>query len=412
MTRSIKISAALAGAASLVGLSLLGTTALSAQEQVTLTWWDYYGPAGSIRGNAVEDALARYTAAHPEVTFERRNIPRGDYTRTLLQSATGGDGPDLLIAANWETAGYAQAGMIVDLSDYVAEWGQQDQYYPVMWDLAQYDGATYAVPHFSDVYAIWYNKTIFAEAGLELPTTWDEMQTTAEALSDGTRYGLAFSAITGGEGANAFLARAMGAGVDPEHFDTEAGLRAAEQWRALIANGAVSRGSLNWTEDDVKDQFISGNAAMMVNSATYVAAMAEEAPDLDWGIIPMPVDVKPATLMQSDNLAIGVTTEHEAVAWDVIKYFQTKEALDLYLPARGKLPARIDIGQSAQWSDDPIYGVFTSELANGWAPTGALAAAPQYFPNVQQVVQAAIGGGDIKAALTELDRKTADLLAQ
>ena len=56
--------------------------------------------------------------------------------------------------------------------------------------------------------------------------------------------------------------------------------------------------------------------------------------------------------------------------------------------------------------------LFTSELANGWAPTGALAAAPEFFPNVQQVVQVAIGGGDIKAALTELDRKTADLLGQ
>src|SRR5690606_4156767 len=130
-------------------------------------------------------------------------------------------------------------------SDYVAEWGQQDQYYPVMWDLTQYEGDTYAIPHFADVYAIWYNKAIFAEAGLEPPTTWDEMQSTAEALSEGARFGLAFSAITGSEGANAFIIRALGAGVDPEHFDTPEGLKAAEQWRALIENGAVSRGALN-----------------------------------------------------------------------------------------------------------------------------------------------------------------------
>jgi multiple sugar transport system substrate-binding protein len=395
-----------------IGLGLMGPTALSAQEQVTLTWWDFYGPAGSIRGDAVEDALARYSEANPGVTFERRNIPRGDYTRTLLQTATGGDGPDLLIAANWETSGYADAGLIVDLSSYVEEWGQQAQYYPVMWDLTQYDGGTYAIPHFADAYAIWYNKATFAEAGVKPPTTWAEMQTAAEGLSNGTRYGLAFSAITGSEGANAFTIRALSAGVDPQKFDSPEGVRAAEQWRALIEKGAVSRGSLNWTEDDVKDQFISGNAAMMINSATYVAAMAEEAPDLDWGIIPIPVDAKPATLMQSDNLAIGATTEHEAAAWDVIEYFQTEEALNLYLPARGKLPARIDVGQSARWSEDPQFGVFIKELANGWAPTGPLAAAPEFFPNVQQVVQVAIGGGDIKPALAELDRKTAELLAR
>lgn len=410
MTRTNKVLSAGFGVLGLIGLSLVFTTAISPQEQVTLTWWDFYGPAGSIRGDSVENALARYTEAHPEVTFERRNIPRGDYTRTLIQTATSGSGPDLLIAANWETGAYADAGMIVDLSSYVAEWGQQDKYYPVMWELTQYDGSTYAIPHFSDVYAIWYNKAIFAEAGIEPPTTWDEMQTAAEALSDGSRYGLAFSAITGSEGANAFIIRALGAGVEPENFDTPEGLRAAEQWRALVENGAVSRGALNWTDDDVKDQFISGNAAMMINSATYVAAMAEEAPDLDWGIIPVPVDAEPATLMQNDNLAIGATTEHEAIAWDVIEFFQTEEALNAYLPQRGKLPARIDVGQSAQWAEDPVYGVFTAELANGWAPTGALAAAPEFFPNVQQVVQVAIGGGDIQPALAELDRKTADLL--
>ncbi len=156
---------------------------------ITLTWWDYYGASDSLRGKAVEDALARYTEENPNVTFERRNIPRGDYSRTLLQSATAGEGPDIAIAANWETAAYAEAGLITDLSDRVKDWGEQDQYYETMWDLTQFNDKTYAVPHFADTYAIWYNKKMFAEAGLQPPTTWEEMGTTASALSKGTRYG-------------------------------------------------------------------------------------------------------------------------------------------------------------------------------------------------------------------------------
>jgi multiple sugar transport system substrate-binding protein len=394
---------------------LAGCTAPAAEQTdgpITLTWWDYYGASDTIRGIAVEDALARYTEEHPDVTFERRNIPRGDYTRTLLQSATSGDGPDIAIAANWETAGYAEAGLIADLSSYVDEWGQQDEYYPAMWELTQYDDKTYAIPHFADVYGIWYNKTIFEEAGLEPPTTWEEMGETAAALSDGTRYGLAFSAVTGSEGANAFIIRAIGAGIEPDAFDTADGLRAAEQWSELVASGAVSPGALNWTEDDAKDQFISGNAAMMINSATYVAAMATEAPDLQWGVVPMPVDKVPATLMQSDNLTVGAGTEHEAAAWDVIEWFQTPEALNAYLPERGKLPAREDVASTPQWQDDPVFSVFTKALPDGWAPTGKLAVAPEFFPNVQMVVQAALSGGDIKQALADLDAKTAVLLAE
>jgi multiple sugar transport system substrate-binding protein len=382
-------------------------------DTVTLTWWDFYGESDTIRGQAVEDALARYTEQNPGVEFERRNIPRSDYSRTLLQSATSGEGPDIAVAANWETASYAESGLIVDISEQVEEWGEQDEYYPVMWDLTQYEGATYGVPHFSDVYAVWYNVAQFAEAGATPPTTWDEMGETAAELSDGsTRFGLAFSAVTGSEGANAFIIRAIGAGVEPDGFDTDAGLRAAEQWRSLVADGAVSPAALNWTEDDAKNQFTSGNAAMMINSATYVAAMPSEAPDLDWAIAPMPVDAEPATLMQSDNLTIGSTTRHEDAAWDVIEWFQTPEALNEYLPARGKLPARADIAEQPQWADDPVLGVFIGELGNGWSPTGRLAGEPEFFPNVQRVVQAALSGGDLPAALSRLDGETAELLEE
>jgi len=382
-------------------------------EEVQLTWWDYYGESDTIRGQAVEDALGRYTAENPNVTFERRNIPRADYSRTLLQSATSGECPDLLIAANWETAGYAEAGLITEITDQVTEWGEQDAYYPTMWELTQYDGRTFAVPHFADAYSIWYNASLFDAAGLEPPETWDEMTQTAAALSDGgNRFGLAFSAVTGSEGANAFLIRSIGAGVDPVAFDSPEGLRAAEHWRELVEVGAASPGTLNWTEDDAKDQFISGNAAMMINSATYVAAMATEAPDLDWAIAPMPIDKTPASLMQSDNLAIGGCSESVDAAWDVIKWFQTAEALNAYLPERGKLPARIDVAETSQWADDPIFSVFTEELPHAWSPTGPLAESPEFFPNVQLVVQTAIGGGDLEQALAELDQKTAELLAE
>ncbi len=173
----------------------------------------------------------------------------------------------------------------------------------------------------------------------------------------------------------------------------------------------MSPGVLNWNEDDAKDQFISGNAAMMINSATYVAAMATEAPDLDWGIAPIPVDKVPATLMQSDNLSIGAGSQHEQAAWDVIKWFQTPGALNKYLPERGKLPARRDVAETPQWAEDPVFGVFTRELKNGWAPRGKLAAESEFFPNVQAAVQVALSGGNLNKAVEELDSKTASLLA-
>lgn len=203
----------------------------------------------------MQGLLDRYEEEHDGVTIEARHIPFGDFTRTLLQSAAGGDLPDIALINGFTTQALADAGVIQDLSDRVDEWGEADHYFETGWETTQVDGATYAVPHVADAYAVYYNETMLAEAGLEPPTTWAEMQDHATQLSDGERYGLAFSGIEGDEGATALVIRLLAAGGDPADIDTEAGATALGQFTDLINAGAVSSGVLTWNEEDVKNQF-------------------------------------------------------------------------------------------------------------------------------------------------------------
>lgn len=97
-----------------------------------------------------------------------------------------------------ESERYMSNDMLLDLTDKIAESDKIDpENYPEdIWGLYTYDDKYYAVPKDVDTIALWYNKTMFDEAGLAYPTadwTWDDVSEAAKKLTkdDGSQYGLA-----------------------------------------------------------------------------------------------------------------------------------------------------------------------------------------------------------------------------
>nr|BFF24887.1 hypothetical protein GCM10025732_28520 [Glycomyces mayteni] len=284
MTRAPLRRAAAAVAAGTAALSLTacgafgggtGTDGSDAGDGV-ITFWHYYGDP---HGVPLEAALARY-AEETGVEVEPRFIPFEDFSRTLQQQAAAGGLPDIALVNAFETGQLADAGIIEDLSAYADEWGEQDAYYEAGWETGQVDGATYGIPHLADDYALYYNEDVLAAAGVEVPTTWDEMEAAAAAIADSgaASYGLAMSGIEGAEGATGILLRTLAAGGDLAGFGGEAGVAALESIQRMTASGGLSEGFLTWNEDDAMAAFTNGEAAMAINSASAVNVVRENAP--------------------------------------------------------------------------------------------------------------------------------------
>ncbi|PSL02401.1 carbohydrate ABC transporter substrate-binding protein (CUT1 family) [Haloactinopolyspora alba] len=378
--------------------------------ETTLSLWQYYGSPDMPTGKPLYDLIDRYEQQNPDVTIDTRYIPFGDFTRTLLQSAAGGDLPDIALINAFHTRSMAEAGVIQDISDRVEQWGEQDAYFSTSWQTTQVDGATYGVPHLADAYAVYYNETMLAEAGIEPPTTWAQMKDAAATLAKGDRYGLAFSGIEGDEGATALIIRMLAAGGDPADVDSAAGRAALSDFADLVDSGAVSNGVLTWNEEDVKNQFANGQAAMMINSATYVSILKNEHPDLKWNVALLPKDEQAATFLSAENLAIGASTDQPDAAWDVITWMQRPDVLAEYLPERNKLPARNDVDTG----DDPVRAVFAEQLQEAWAPEGDLAAvSSEVFTHIQGALQASLGGGtSVEDALAEAQSSIDESMSQ
>src|SRR5215207_1814537 len=263
----------------LAGAAMLGTMgrdALARQdtEPVTVTFWHYYG------GGATAPLEA------------------------LLQGAAAGDLPDIALVNAFDTTLFAESGIIQDLTERVTAWGGASEYFPGVYETSLWDGQNYGLPHLVDCYVLWCNDTIFSEAGVTPPATWEELATTAATLSGDNRFGLAISAVEGIEGATAYIIRLLAAGGEVTDIDSEAGQAALQQFVDMVEAGSMSPGILGWIEDDVATQFSTEQAAMMINSASYVNFFRREVPDLDWSLALLPEDVERATFLSAENLTI------------------------------------------------------------------------------------------------------------
>lgn len=385
-----------------VAVTLSATTALAAcgslggsggggdaaEGDGVITFWHYYGDP---HGVPLEAVLADYTE-ETGVEVEARFIPYDDFNRTLQQAAAAGELPDVALINAFDTAQMADAGIIEDLSVYVEGWGEQDAYYETGWESSQVEGAAFGIPHLADVYALYYNEALLTEAGVAVPTTWDEMEAAAQTITEsGTAsYGMAMSGIEGAEGATGILLRTLAAGGDLADFGGEAGVAALESIKRMTDSGGLSEGFLTWNEDDAMAAFTNGEAAMAINSASAINVVRESAPDMEWSVAPLPADETEATYLSAENLTIGAGSGDADAAWELIEWMQQPSVLEEYLPARNKLPARDDVPGAVT---DPVRATFADQLVNAWAPTGDLATrSNEALTIVQQALQAVISG--------------------
>jgi multiple sugar transport system substrate-binding protein len=391
LTRRDTLKVGGGGLAAATMLGSAGGRVLARQDEpVTITFWHYYGGGATA---PLEAVLQRYMDSHPGVTVEPRLINFSDFNRTLLQGAAAGDLPDIALINAFDTQLFAESGIITDLTERVTAWGGAEEYFPGVYNTSLWNDKNYGLPHLVDCYVLWTNDAQFAEAGVTAPATWDELTTTAAALSGDGRYGLAISAIEGVEGATAWIIRLLCTGTEVTDVNSDGGKVAMQQFVDLVEAGSMSPGILGWIEDDVATQFSTGQAAMMINSASYVNFFRSEVPDLAWTLALIPEGETRSTFLSAENLTITTGAQQPDAAWDLMLWLQEPDVLNEYLPERNKLPALQNVAAEPQWADDPVWSVFIEQLGSAWAPTGDVATnSAEIFTYIQEAVQAAISG--------------------
>lgn len=377
---------------------------------VTLTWWDYMGDESSANGVAVMEQVKKYNDSHPGITVERTFIPFGDLKQKLLQGAAAGQLPDVAIIDNPDHSSFASLGVLADITDPIAAWGKGGDYFPGPWDSTIYQGKNYGIPDNSNCLVQWYNKAFTEPAGIEPPKNWDELRAAAAALTEGQRFGIAMSGVKTEEGAFQWLPFLWMTGEDLATLDSDGGRAALQLWVDLVQNGYMSPGILNWTQGDVKDQFVNGLAAMMVNGPWQIPVLKSDAPDLAWDVAVLPAEKQGASILGGENMAIIKSTQHFDEAWNLLIWRQEPENLKEYLVRAGKLPSLATLATDAAWTTDPVIKVFMDQLKVA-KPRNYGPKYPEISNAVQEMMQAAISGQKpVDVAVAEAQAKITPLL--
>lgn len=190
------IAAAGLAAGALVGCAAGGDGGDGAggADEVTITWWNNAtsGPLPAVW----EQVAAEFEAANPGVNVEQTGYQNEELQRTLIPNAlAAGDPPDLFqVWPGGELRDQVENGYLMPLDDAIPDTIESVGATVNPW---QVDGKTYGVPFTFGISGFWYNTDLFEQAGVEVPTTFDELVQVVGALREA---GITPIAVGAGDG--------------------------------------------------------------------------------------------------------------------------------------------------------------------------------------------------------------------
>lgn len=327
-----------------------------------VTIWYYWETEGHQK--ALNHIIEEFNGKQEDYKVQAKYVPFADFKKQLSIGASADELPDLVILDNPDHASYAAMGIFADLT------GRFDvtTYYDGPVNSCTLDEKLYGVPFGSNCLLLFYNEDMLQAAGCEVPATWPELLTAAQACTDGTVSGFAHCSLQNEEGTFNFLPWVWSTGATSYEIDSEGGIKALTMVKDLVDSGAMTKEAINWTQGDTMNQFISGNLAMMINGTWQVPTMRSEVPDLNWNVAPIPMDQQQASGLGGENYAV-IAGGNEEGAIKFLEYATEEETCLYMMNTMGYISSNSVIAEN-QFKGDSVYEEFVKEMnyANARGP--------------------------------------------
>ena len=282
---------------------------------------------------ALQSLIAEYQNLNPGIEVDIVIAsPASRGTRLLTSLASGADlgifeiEPALM--SQWADAGY-----LLPLDDVASAIGINDF---VEGSLFRQNGTTYAVPYAVSVYGLWVRKDLFEQAGLPLPTKYDEVLKAARLLTNNQTYGIALPAGQNIATVNYFSTFLWQNGGD--YFTCDGGvafgepqaLEAVRRWQALTQYAPP--GFTTWGFPEQIDAFVNGRVAMAMYAGRLGVQLEESHPELadKATVIFPPWGEQKVTLGVWSRFAIAAGTKNQTEAKAFLQWLVSGDRLLRY----------------------------------------------------------------------------------
>jgi multiple sugar transport system substrate-binding protein len=417
--------------ATIVAASMIGITACSASgggdtatAKGPITIWYSNNEQEVAWGKQM---VASWNASNPKEQVKGQEIPAGKTSEEVIgASITAGNSPCLVYNTAPSAVGqWVKQGGMVNLSklpggaQYIESrsGSQADQYKDASGDFYQF-------PWKSNPVMIFYNKDLFAKAGLdpENPklSTYADFLATSKTL---VAAGVAPNAILPAPTSEFFQ---MGFDFYPLYAAETGGKQLVEDGKSTFSNAAGNDVANFWRslyseklagqEKYSGDAFADGKAAMAIVGPWAVSVYK----GVNWGSVPVPTkDGTPAsdtyTFSDAKNIGMFTACKNQGTAWDVLKYSSSKEQDQKFLEMTGQMPMRTDLSTTyaSYFAQNPAYKLFGDQASRTVeVPTGSNTVAEMQAFRDAWSDSVIFGKGDVKTSLDTAAKEIDKLAAQ
>ncbi len=347
----------------------LGASGAAAQE-VTIEYWQYFFEA---RVNAMDQLIENFEAANPNINVEMTHFPYADYRTRTAVAVPAGEGPDIVQLFYGWLNDYIDAELIQPLpADRFSPEMVESEFFPMVQAMER-DGQYFALPTAVRSLALFYNQRLLDAAGVEVPTTLDELVAAAEATTERDGAGnITQVGLTTGMTAQdhhwfrEVLIRQMGGepytdGYRNVNYDNEAGRAALDFYLGLEEQGVTQSGFM----DEPQAAFRGNRAAFHIDGSFRIGAL-NDSRGLDWGVTELPAGPDGTRSNYSSYWVNAITSSAEGAEYDAavlfMEYLTSPEAMQIWLDVVGELPARAEVGMTEENANNEVFGPFIRGL--------------------------------------------------
>ena len=300
-------------------------------EQIEIEFWNPETEEAVV--GAFENVIAAYEADNPNVTVNMVTVPWSDIYPKWQTALQSGNAPDASIGSVAFGASFQEQGVLEPLNDAVDAMGGEEVFADSAASLVELsktdDGDWFTLPLVNNSVVLWYNKPMLEAAGLEPPTTWEELEAAAQAMTHDDQYGILIPSSTSQVTNQSLYSLILSNGGDivdrddPDTvtFDSEKSVEALEFYSSLAQYSPP--GSGGYDRPEAQAAMSTGKLGMFIYGSWMQSALDAAGPEVaaQFGAVPVPSNGGAGAFMGNLSLFAFQGSEHPEETKEFLSYF-------------------------------------------------------------------------------------------
>ena len=360
-----KLTALLAGATLLTPLGVMAAP-------VEITLWHMEQPPHRVA--RVQELIDAFNAANPDIVVKQEPQNWGEIYAKAPAAISAGAGPDMLFAIPDFTPILKDVGALTSVEDFVNELDAKHDFIDSAVESYSYDGGVWAVPLYNQSMNLWYRKSVFEDAGIAVPETWDDWKAAAEALSTDSMYGIGLPAnkqLYTDQTVYSVMANGGASELYNEdgtlRFDNPETVEAYAYYADLAKLSPPDNAS--WTWGEAEACFAANSCGMVMQFTvitTYDTQAEGDADDLGVAAIPMKAGESEHATIAYPNAVMMLSTDEAKLeaSKEFVRFLLEPENYGPFLNMEPGLfmPLTADGAEAESFWNDPVVQKYQSQI--------------------------------------------------